>query len=1064
MSPDERRDEIVRLLSADGHGMTLATISGELGVTMRTIERDIAFLREHGYQIESHRGRSGGIRIIAPPPTRLDGGVRTVDTSPRPMSGAFGRVFVGRRSQMAQLRDALGQTATGRGGVILISGEAGIGKTRTLQELASYAEAAGFQVHWARCPEDRGAPPYWPWSQVIRSIVNGAGTDGLILGATPFPEQLRAIAPGVAFKQAAESQPSTAAFVSELTPEQVRFQTDAAVSGLLRQSSSIAPVLILIEDVHNGDSASLRLTELLARDLVDAPVLIAGTFREREFEPGHPLGMMLGNIASLPNFERVQLRGLGRSEIAELVRELTGVRPAPGRLTDIFERTNGNPFFVSEVAREPADLSQTSDIGRPLPRNVRDAIGVRLDALSTDTGDFLSTTALIGREFDPAVVRLANPDMSASLLMGSLDEAIAHRLLERGDELGIFRFTHDLVRETVVARVPSGIRPEAHLNIGDALERFYGDRADEHADELAHHYGEAGDLADPVRAFDYSLAAGLSALKMSAYFDAYGFLRTAVDNFGERPMDDRGAEAYFALGRTQEAVGVALRVSHLDAAKSLRTAFDYYVDSGNADGVVAIAGRPYMAVLTQAMGDTFIRALEFAAPDSHDMGRILVAEAYSRWIRTHDIAECLEQLDRVSEIAREFRDPELARRAVAVTANVAGMAGAWERANEAADSALAMHTGAPDTDSEIRSHIWRSNSLLALGRGAAAVQATEEYMAWAGGVQNPFARSTALTVASLASSAVGNWGRVFELSVESSHIRALDIPLLRAVVLASYATGEFESGRGFLEELIRKSREDGPGHPAMRIYGGYSIEAVDFAGRVAGQDAVYDLIDDAIHVARENSPQTQLADASRVGWSALMALHSGDDGEMKRTYSDLSALEAPFDPSGFSVARACALLARKLGLDREADACMERAISDTRVAGYLPDFALTGLEYAEELSHRSRPDMSVIGVLVEQGLAAARAVGMTPLVDRLESMRNSLGPVAPVELPAGLTGREVEVLRLIASGRTNRQIADELIISEFTVMRHVSNIYSKIDASNRAEATAFAIRSRLSPE
>ena len=1063
MTPDERRDEIVRRLSAGVHGVTLAALADETGVAMRTVERDIVFLRDRGYRIESQRGRSGGMRIVAAPAATLTGSPAATLPGPPSMQRAFGRVFVGRRAQMAELRDALGQVISGRGGVTFVSGESGIGKTWTLQELAGFAEAAAFQVHWARCPEDRGAPPYWPWSQVIRSIVDVDGPDGSILDAVPFPGHLRAIAPGVAIRTGVGGRSPPGVFDSELTPDQARFQTNASVSGLLRRAGATAPLLILIEDLHNGDSASLRLIEVLARDLLDAPVLIIGTYREREFEPGHPLRTTLGNLAALPNFTRIRLEGLGRSEVAELVRELTGVRPAPGRLDEIFERTNGNPFFVSEVAREPADLSQTSEIGRPLPSNVRDAVGARLDALSAPAGDFLSIAALIGRVFDPAVVRLVDAETPASRLLDALDEAVAHRLVEPADEPGLVRFTHDLVRETVVSRIPAEVRLTAHLNIGDALERHYGDDTGEHVHELAHHFGEAGELADPVKTFNYSLAAGRSALRMSAYFDAYGFLRTAVDIFGERPMDDRGAEACFALGRAQEAVGVTLRISHLDAAKSLRKAFDYYVESGNAEGVIAIAGRPYMAILTQSLGDTFSRALEFAAPDSHDMGRILVAEAYSRWIRNHDLDESLEELDRASVIARKYEDPELARRVVSVTANVAGMAGAWERANEAAETALAMHTGAPDTDSEIRCHIWRSNSLLALGRGAAAVKATEEYVAWAGDVQNPFARSTALTVASLASSAVGDWGRVFELSVESSHIRALDIPLLRAVTVASYATGESESGRGFLEELIRKSREEGPGHPAMRTYGGFAIEAVDFAGRVVGHDAVGDLIEDAIYVARVNSPQTQLADASRVGWSTLMALHSGNEAEIERTYGDLSAVNGPFDLSGFSVARACALLARKLGLDREADACMERAISDTRAAGYLPDFALTSVEYAEDLSNRSRLDIGAIGKLVEEGLVAARSVGMTPLVERFESLSGTLGPVTPGDLPAGLTGREAEVLRLIASGRTNRQIAGELIISEFTVMRHVSNIYSKIDASNRADATAFAIRNGLVP-
>jgi DNA-binding CsgD family transcriptional regulator len=1020
---------------------------------MRTVERDLENLREQGYQIESHRGRSGGIQMVGPPAPSSN----IAPASPARSPAAFGRPFVGRSAQMSELRDALARASSGSGGVSLVSGDPGIGKTRTLQELAGFAEASSVQVHWARCPEDRGAPPYWPWSQIIRSIV--AGNDDSLLDTVPYPEHLRAIAPGVAIRTVDDDTAST------LTPDQVRFQTNAAVSGLLRAAGSASPLLILIEDLHNGDSASLRLIEVLARDLVDVPVLIVSTYRDREFEPGHPLGTLLGNVSALPNFDRLHLTGLGRTEVAELVRDITGARPLARRLSDIFERTAGNPFFVSEVAREPADLSQTSEIGRPLPRNVRDAVGVRLDALSGPTIEYLSVAAVAGRVFDPAVIRLVMSESEQPELLNSLDQALDHQIVESEDEQGLFRFTHDLVRETIVSRIPAGDLMVAHLAVGEALEHHYGDRADDHANELAYHFGEAGELADADRTFNYSLAAGRRALAVSAYYDAYGFLKRAVELLGNDALDDRGGEAHFGLGRSQEAVGVAMGVSHLEAARNLRTAFDYYEESGNTDGVIAIAGRPYAAVLTQALGDLFSRALEFAAPESHDMGRILVAEAYSRWIRDHDLTESLDQLERASAIARAQRDTVLERSAAAVTANVAGMAGAWERARRWAEVALGMHTGVPDPDAEIRCRIWRSNSLMALGQGPAALEAAEEYIAWSGELQNPFARSTALTVGGLACVAVGDWPRIFELSIESTHMRALDIPLLRAVTFASYATGELDSGRGFLEELIKKSLDQGPGHSAMRTYGGFPLEAFDFALRIAGDDSVEDLLDGALQVARTNSQTTQLAEAARVGWTALMAYYSGDNDEIERVYRHLTTLDTLFDTGGFSNARACALLARKLGLEREADAAMQRAISDTRDAGYLPEHALLSAEHAEDLQGRSgqnsRSDRNSVAVLVEQGLAAARSVGFIPVVERLEALSASLGPATPVDLPAGLTGREAEVLTLVAAGRTNGQIAAELVISEYTVMRHVSNIYAKIDASNRADATAFAVRNGL---
>lgn len=435
--------------------------------------------------------------------------------------------LIGRAEELAMLLRCALPGAIGPGAVALVTGEPGIGKSRLAEEFAVTARQHGAEVHWGRCWEAGGAPPYWPWTQVIRSHLrsSGPGLVGAAVGA-----RAQTLAPLV--PELGSTGPD--AGPSELTPasDSDRFRLFEAVASVLRAAADGCPLVIIIDDLHAADTPSLLLLQFLAADLADCPVSFLALYRSLELAGGPALATAEAALLRLPNGHRLALTGLEPGDVAELMQRTSGHGPSPAQVAAVHERTDGNPLFVAEIARllgsTPQPL-QTGTMGRvAIPEGIRDAIGRRLERLGESTTELLRIAAVLGREV-PLDVVASMTERHVVTLLADLDEALVEGLLVTSPVgVGHMRFSHDLVRECLYEDLGAVRRRQLHLRAGEVLEELHVHDRDVHVAELAHHFFVAAPDGDLHRAARYARLAGEAALRGLAYEEAARMFRMAL--------------------------------------------------------------------------------------------------------------------------------------------------------------------------------------------------------------------------------------------------------------------------------------------------------------------------------------------------------------------------------------------------------------------------------------------------------------------------------------------------------------------------------------------------------
>jgi AAA ATPase domain len=255
-------------------------------------------------------------------------------------------IFVGRQREMATLRASLEEALAGRGGLVMLVGEPGIGKTRTAQQLAMQAAQRGAQVLWGRCEEEAGAPPFWPWVQALRAFVQAHDT------ATLCAEM------GASAANIADIIPEVRERCSDLLPPpriedpaQARFRLFDAIRSFLHQAARRHPVVLILDNLHWADTPSLRLLAFLAPELESGQVLVVGSYRDGELSRQHPLSNTLGELTRQPRFQRLRLHGLSHEDVGRFLEGVVGRAPAPELVAALHGQTEGNPLFLTEIVR-----------------------------------------------------------------------------------------------------------------------------------------------------------------------------------------------------------------------------------------------------------------------------------------------------------------------------------------------------------------------------------------------------------------------------------------------------------------------------------------------------------------------------------------------------------------------------------------------------------------------------------------------------------------------------------------------------------------------------------------
>ena len=443
------------------------------------------------------------------------------------------RPFVGRGRELEELQEALEEAAAGRGGVMIVTGDAGIGKTRLLTEVADQAAAREWAVLTGRCWEEGGAPAYWPWIQVVRA----AGGD---------------------FEEIAA--PSAGSAVEQADPESVRFALFDAVTRFLLDRAGERPVLIVLEDLHAADEASLLLLRFLGEAIASAPIAVLCSYRD-----GEPRVRELASLfAGLVRIgRRLPLRGLSQQEVEAYVARVVGEEGTPSLATRLHSITGGNPFFLGELIRavDADELSGWASAGNAdptwrIPEEVRVVIRRRIDRLSSEASSVLQLAAVSGRELDLGVLE-AMSRLSPSRLVDALGEALDAGVLVEDADGQRQAFAHELVRETLYVDLSARRRAELHLQMGGVLEELGRGDPDRRLSEIAHHLALAAPLGDMQKAIVYLEKAGDRAVMLLAYEEAARHYARGLQLLGTDPegADRRRCDLLLRLGDAQWRAG-----------------------------------------------------------------------------------------------------------------------------------------------------------------------------------------------------------------------------------------------------------------------------------------------------------------------------------------------------------------------------------------------------------------------------------------------------------------------------------------------------------------------------
>lgn len=467
-------------------------------------------------------GRSGRIRSYTRRGYRFHGEVVELDDEAGAAPGsrgdaapdpemADGRMpFVGRDRALARLRAAWNRTLKGLDGIVVVSGPAGIGKTRLTEVFEREVTRRGGLALRGRALEEEGEPPFWVWAQVLRRLHR---EDPEILREPGLADsgELLALMP-----ELAASEPGATA---DLPVGQRRFVLFDAVARVLRRAAGRRPLLVVFEDLHWADPASLRLLEYLAFELSGAPVLLLATVRDGPPVPNDPSIRTLAVLRRRDRCATVTLERLAAGEVERLVCQLVG-RPHHELARRLRARTDGVPLFLREACRrllDPGAPADPASLEEELPLAQVDWVKDALAGLSPRCAALLAAAAVVGRDF-PLTLVAAAAQVSRDEALDLLDGAVGAGVVEADPDAPVrYRFVHDLFRESCYAGLAPGARARVHQRIADQLERQHGGELDRVIAELAHHRHRALAVGDPAQAFACARRAARRAFELCAY-------------------------------------------------------------------------------------------------------------------------------------------------------------------------------------------------------------------------------------------------------------------------------------------------------------------------------------------------------------------------------------------------------------------------------------------------------------------------------------------------------------------------------------------------------------------
>lgn len=1037
----------------------------------------------------------------------------------RLVDGTRGQAFIGRTAELERLAEAYARATTGESRMVVVAGEAGIGKTRLVEAFTTRVAAAGGRVLTGGClPLGAGGLPYGPFVEAFRALFRVVEPAALTALLGPSRGELGRLMPEVrprpdrvdaAASDGRESDGREPAATDERFAQVRLFEL---VLGVLERLARVSPVLLVVEDLQWADPSTRDLLAFLARNLRDERVHLVATIRTDEPDPRHAFMSYLAELERGERVDRVDLARFDREDLARLLADELGGTADPDLVDRIWTRTGGNPFYAEQVL---AATRETSD--GELPARLRDVVLARVSAVSDAGQEVLRVASAAGARIDDELL-VTVAELPAPVVREALREVVDRRILVSAGVAADphFVFRHALLREVIHGDLFPGERARHHAGFAMALEARAAERAAGRtgsgpapsAAELAYHWDAAGD--DP-RALAATFEAGQAAERGYAFVEAHRHYLRALE------LCDRTSVA----GEVAEATRVEILARAAETAVLIgeyRAAVEY--------------GR-------QALASVDATADPARAAGLHERQRWYLWEAGDRAAAAAAVAE--------AERLIPAHPPSAARsRILAHHAGILMMTGHFAESVPIAEEAIATARSVGSSSDEALALGILGWDLALLGRvddGIERVRAGLSIADELGGAEGIALGATNLAVlldrvgrtSEALEVAASGWDRARALGVE----RTYGGLLLAIAAKAALALGRWDEADEFLRLGLAR---DPVGSPGIRLriqrgrldtFRGDLAVASDALGAARAADeavggtedraaliaALAELaavqgratetraaVTEGLRMAAEGPPDPALASLAAAGLrveadAAAKARAHRDEagledarrraqaiiGQVERIAAMLSVPEgvttAVVEPTRDRVLAAlCRAEASRLEERDEPAGWLAvadgfDAIGRPYPAAYARFRAGAGLLRARG----SRPDATA-------ALSAARStaarLGARPLLAEIDLLARqarldvegetatagseAAGPRVPADRPGGaardaaagldLTAREVEVLRLLSAGWSNQEIANALFISRKTASVHASNIYDKLGAANRVEAAAIAHR------
>jgi DNA-binding CsgD family transcriptional regulator len=936
--------------------------------------------------------------------------------------------LVGRDSELERLTASMERARRGEGAILLVSGEAGVGKTRLIAELAR-READALVLSGSA--SQGGSAPYGAVVAALRGRLRA--DPGALDGSGPLLPHLAMVLPELGTPAAVSDQPTLV----------------EAIRGVLAHFASDQPVLMVLDDLHWSDEATLEMLSAIAQPIGELSVLVVAVYRSDGLPRDHGVRRLRHELRRAGRLDELALGPLGPDEVAAVLASELNAAPAPSLVRSVYDSTQGTAFFVEELAAallvsgalktggQGLELDRDSEI--PIPDTVRDAVLIRASELSEDGSAAAQAAAVAGETFDLDLVgALSSPEGVAELL---------ERGLAREHDVGTAAFRHALTREALYADVPWMRRRALHRAIAEAIEG-----TDAPSREVATHWlgARAGN-----RARDALLRAACESEAVHAYRDAAEAGRLALDMWPEGVDEDRRLDTLERYARCAELAGELA-----EAGRAWRELADV------RDGIQRAVAHRQLAAVLELRGE---RGHAFAA-------RRLAADAFAKHDAPADAAlELLAMANQLRISAQHGDAVQLAGRARTAAehagrldlrlraSGVEGMAhakhGEYQAGLETVRAALAvaLEQGMTVVAAELYQRL--SVVLYDAADFRRAEDALETALGLCDASPDAAVESACLTCMAYVLRERGEWRRAGEMSREL-------IANGTAVWVAEGLLGAihcFEGRHGAARRLLTSCLTVA----ARQQHYNMTVDSTAALARLAAAEGAAD-------EAKEHcrSLLTRWADSddhhyaiAGLRWATSFFATQGDAGCAHECADALSRIASRAGQPDALAALACAIGETAL-LEGDASTAAEQIGRGAELHRDLDmPFERSQIELRAGVALGAAGERELALDRLSSAYRIARKLGARPLAAEVarevsvlgESVSRRLGVRAAADADgAGLSRRELEVVRLLSSGRTNREIAEALVLSRRTVDMHVRNILRKLDCRSRVEAAKRA--------